>query len=408
MQQRDEISARLQTSSFGAINPEQPGAKGYDIVRGATASRLRGLATSSMIAISLLAGCSSAPDKPSPVANAVAKTTAALRADDDMKTVLDAFAAMDPKAIEKISPQEARLQPTFADAVNAVLKQQGRDTSPTALVPEVSSRDTTIPGPAGPLPVRIYTPQGKGPFPVVVYFHGGGWVIADKKVYDASARGLSKEANAVVVSVDYRRAPEAKFPAAWDDSLAAYRWVTMNAKRVKGDPKRLALAGESAGGNLAVATAVAARDAGLTAPLHVLAIYPVAQTGSMSTPSYVENALAKPLNRAMMGWFFDQTLATPEAKQDPRIDIVHADLHGLPDVTLINARLDPLRSDGVMLEDALKSAGVNVDRREYEGVTHEFFGGAAVIGKAQQAQDYAGERLRAAFGSSTSTSVGNQ
>lgn len=154
-----------------------------------------------------------------------------------MKTVLDVFAALDPKAIEKISVAEVRALPTFADAVNAVLRQQSRDTSPTALVPGVTSRDTTIRMAADSLPVRIYTPEGKGPFPVVVYHHGGGWVIADKAVYDGGARGLAKQANAVVVSVDYRRAPEAKFPAAWNDALAAYRWVTRNAKSIKGNPK---------------------------------------------------------------------------------------------------------------------------------------------------------------------------
>ena len=131
--------------------------------------------------------------------------------------------------------------------------------------------------------MRIYTPKTAGPFPVIVYFHGGGWVIADKDVYDGGARGLSQAANAIVVSVDYRRAPEAKFPAAWNDSLAAYRWVTANAGSLNGAQK-FALAGESAGGNLAVATAVAARDAGLPKPSAILAVYPVGQTGDTNTP----------------------------------------------------------------------------------------------------------------------------
>ncbi len=161
----------------------------------------------------------------------------------------------------------------------------------------------------GPLTARIYTPAGAGPFPVIVYFHGGGWVIADRVVYDGGARGLSKQANAIVVSPDYRLAPEAKFPAAWDDALAVYRWVTTNAASIKGDPKRLALAGESAGGNLAVSTAVAARDAGLTAPRHIVSVYPVAQTGNLSTESYVDSATAKPLNKAMIGWFVDKVFA---------------------------------------------------------------------------------------------------
>ncbi len=349
-------------------------------------------------AVATLAACSAPPDRPSPAAEAVSKAAAAVRADADMKVVLDAFAALNPKAIEKISVEEARQQPTFADAVKAVVLQQGRDASPTALVPGVSARDGTIPGPGGRLPVRVYTPQGTGPFPVIVYFHGGGWVIADKEVYDAGARGLAKEANAIVMSVDYRRAPEAKFPAAWDDALAAYRWVATSGRAINGDTKRLALAGESAGGNLAVATAIAARDAGLTPPRHVLAVYPVAQTGSLSTPSYIENAVAKPLNRPMVEWFMDKLLRSPADKQDPRLDLVNAKLTGLPPVTLINARIDPLRSDGAQLEDALKAAGVSVERQDYSGVTHEFFGAAAVVQKARDAQTYAGQRLRQSFG----------
>lgn len=344
--------------------------------------------------LATLTACSAPPDKPSPIANAVASVGAVLRADADMKAVLDAHANLDPKAIEKISVAEARMQPTIADAVNVVLRQQGRSTDPASLVPGVTSRDTTIPGPAGPLPARVYTPAGAGPFPVVTYFHGGGWVIADKQVYDGGARGIAKQANAIVVSVDYRRAPEAKFPAAWDDALAAYKWVSQNAQTMNGDPQRLALAGESAGGNLAVATAIAARQAGVTQPRHVLAVYPVAQTGSLLTPSYVANAAAKPLNRPMIEWFLDKLLAQPSDKQDRRLDLVNAQLAGLPPVTIINAAIDPLRNDGSMLEDALRSAGVQVERQDYSGVTHEFFGTAAVVGKAREAQAYAGQRLR--------------
>ncbi|SDV46248.1 alpha/beta hydrolase [Chitinasiproducens palmae] len=346
----------------------------------------------------LLSACNTPPDKPSPVANAVAKASAQVRADQDMLTVLNAFQALDPKAIEKLTPAEARQQPTIADAVNSVLRQQGRDTSPTALVPGVTSRDITVQGAAGGLAARVFTPAGKGPFPIVVYFHGGGWVIADRNVYDAGARGLAKQANAIVVSVDYRRAPEAKFPAAWDDAFASYKWVVAHANVLGGDPKRIALAGESAGGNLAVATAIAARDANVTKPLAVVSVYPVAQTGSLNTPSYIENATAKPLNRPMIEWFVANLIRTPADKQDPRLDLVHAQLAGLPPVTIINATIDPLRDDGAQLANALQSAGVPVERKVYTGVTHEFFGTAAVVQKAQDAQQYAGQRLGQAFG----------
>jgi acetyl esterase/lipase len=226
---------------------------------------------------------------------------------------------------------------------------------------------------------------------------GGGWVIANRNVYDGGARCLSRLANAIVVSVDYRLAPEHKFPAAHDDALAAYRWVATNAESIGGDPRRLAIAGESAGGNLAVATAVAARDAGLPMPVHVLSVYPIAQ-GDTTTASYTANAGAKPLNRAMMSWFFGYYTRSPADRRDPRIDLVHANLRGLPPVTIVNAQIDPLHDDGAMLEAALRSAGVAVDRRVWNGETHEFFGLAAVDAKAAEAQQYAAHRLKRGFG----------
>ena len=324
----------------------------------------------------------------------VSKTDTKYKADADMQAVLDAHTALDPKAIETLKPVEARKQPTPADAVMAVLKKQGKDISPTALVPDVTSVDQTIQGPAGPLPVRIYTPTGAGPFPVVVYFHGGGWVLADKNVYDGGSRGIAKQANAVVVSVDYRLAPEAKFPAQHDDALATYKWAAANAASIKGDPKRLAIAGESAGGNLAIATAIAVRDQNLALPLHVLAVYPIAQATDLATPSYQDSENAKPLNKAMMAWFAAAVFSTPDEKKDPRIDLINADLRGLPPVTLINARVDPLRSDGDMLAASLHKAGVKVKHKVYDGVTHEFFGMAAVVPKAKQAQALAGRELK--------------
>ena len=319
------------------------------------------------------------------------------KADADMQRVLTELAALGGKPIESLTPEEARMQPTPADAVMALLKKQGKDTTPAVLVPGVTSVDTEVGGAAGKLPARVYTPDGPGPFPVVVYFHGGGWVIADKQVYDGGARALAKQANAVVVSVDYRLAPEAKFPAAWDDALASYKWVSENAASIKGDPMRMALAGESAGGNLAVSTAIAVRDAGLRMPRHVLAVYPVAQTGDLNTKSYVDSATAKPLNKPMIGWFVDKLLAKPEDKMNPRLDIVHANLKGLPPVTIINAQIDPLREDGAMLQNALKKAGVKVERKVYAGVSHEFFGMGAVVKKAADAEKMGGQALRAAF-----------
>ncbi len=334
-----------------------------------------------------------------PIADTLGNAIGAMRADKDMKQVLDKLGQLTDKHIEDLDVAAARQQPTPADAVKALLTEQGKSTDPTSLVPGITTQDIAIPRPAGSLSARVFTPAGAGPFPLIVYFHGGGWVIADKTVYDGGARGLSKEANAVVVSVDYRQSPEHKFPAAWDDALAAYRWVAEQATQLNGDPRRIALAGESAGGNLALATAIAARDANVAQqPCHVLAVYPVTQT-SVNTESYIANAIAKPLNRAMIEWFVDKLINSKDDLKDTRLQLIDANLTGLPSVTIVNADIDPLRNDGSKMEDALRKARVPVERKNYDGVTHEFFGMAAVIEKAREAQAWAGERLLEAFAS---------
>ena len=315
----------------------------------------------------------------------------------EMRELLLAFTALGAKPIETLTPAEARLQPTMADAVDALLKKRGEDPDPTKLVPDITTTEATIPAQDGtPLTATVYTPTGPGPFPAVVYFHGGGWVIGNIHVYDAGARALAKGAEAVVISVDYRLSPENKFPTAWDDALATYKWVATNVGRWRGDPRRLALAGESAGGNLAISTAISIVAAGVTRPRAVIAIYPVTQTGT-TTESYVDSGNAKPLNKAMIGWFFDKTLNSAADKMDPRLDLIHAKLSLLPPVTIINAQIDPLRSDGAMLEEALKQVNVKVAHKEYAGVTHEFFGAAAVLPAAKMAQSFAAEQLKEAF-----------
>ena len=311
--------------------------------------------------------------------------------DDQMKRVLDAHAALGAKPLETLTPAEARKGPTPADAAKKVAADEGKPTAPDAAV---ASIDRTIPGPAGALPVRIYTPKsGSGPWPVVVYYHGGGWVIANKEVYDGGARAISKLANAVVVSVDYRQGPEHRFPAAHDDAIATYKWALANAASTKGDPKKVALAGESAGGGLAVATAIAARDMKLQQPTSVVAVYPIAGTDT-NTAAYRENANAKPLSKPAMEWFFRNYLNGPQDYKDPRVNLVAADLKGLPPVTIINAQIDPLRGDGELLADKLRTAGVDVEQKTYDGVAHEFFGMGTVVDKAKDAEQMAADALK--------------
>ncbi|MEJ7758145.1 MAG: alpha/beta hydrolase [Gemmatimonadaceae bacterium] len=328
-------------------------------------------------------GTSDGPAMPPATANA------------EMQAVLDTLGGLGGKPIESLSPGEARKQPTPTNAVMAVLKAQGKSTAPD---PAVGSTDRNISVDGRSLPVRIYTPKaGTGPFPVVVYYHGGGWVIGSKEVYDGGARGIAKSANAVVVSVDYRLGPENKFPAAHDDAYAAYQWAIKNAASIKGDPNKVAVAGESAGGNLAVATAMTAKQKGTKLPAAIIAVYPVAGGDTVSA-SYTENANAKPLNRAMVPWFVKHYFADPSQTQDPRINLVAADLSGLPPTTIINAQIDPLRSDGEELAEKLRAAGVAVEQRTFAGVNHEFFGMGAVLNEAREAQTMAGNALKNAFG----------
>ena len=232
--------------------------------------------------------------------------------------------------------------------------------------------------------------------PLIVYWHGG-WVIADLDTYDASARALAAESGAMVLSAHYRQAPEHRFPAAHEDGVTAWRWAAANARRLGADPARMAVAGESAGGNLAIDTAIAARDARLPMPVHMALIYPVAGTDT-NTPSYRENTAAVPLSRAGILWFVERVTNSLADLQDPRLDVVgRADLRGRPPATIVTAELDPLRSDGELLAQRLAAAGVPVDQRTWPGVTHEFFGMAPAVASATEAQAWVGERLRRAL-----------
>jgi acetyl esterase/lipase len=322
------------------------------------------------------------PSRPDPVA----------KADPDMKAVLAALDRLGGKPIETLTAAEARTQPTPADAVRAVLTKRGKAPPPQA-VAKVEDRTYG----SERIPIRIYTPRGKGPFPVIVYFHGGGWVIGSIEAYDATPRALANSAGAIVVAASYRQGPEHKFPAAHRDAFTAYRWVIDNAASFGGDPARIAVVGESAGGNLAINTAIRARDEKVTMPVHMVLVYPIAGA-NLNTPSYLANANAKPLNKPMMEWFFHNELAKPVDAQDPRIDLVsRTDLAGLPPATVITAEIDPLRSEGQQLAKNLTAAGVKVDAVDYPGVTHEFFGMGAAVAKAKQAEDRAGKNLRAAL-----------
>jgi acetyl esterase len=311
----------------------------------------------------------------------------------EMQAVIEKLVSYGDKPIESLSAVDARKNHTPTDAVMDLIKENNIPVP----APGVDTTGKDIPVTGGNVHLRIYTPKtGTAPFPVIVYYHGGGFVIADLDVYNASAQGLAEQVGAVVVSVAYRQAPEKKFPTAHNDSFAAYEWVVKNAASIKGDPKKIAVVGESAGGNLAANVSIMARDKKIVVPLHEVLVYPIAQA-DMNTPSYIANANAKPLNKAMMAWFTEKYVNTMADAKDPRISLVNANLKGLPATTIITAEIDPLNNDGMMLAEKLKAAGVTVDSKNYEGVTHEFFGMAAVVPEAKQAQAYAAEQLKKAF-----------
>ena len=308
----------------------------------------------------------------------------------DMEAVLTELAALGGKPVEKLTPAQARAGPSPADAAEAVAARMPGKT-PTTMA--ISARDVTYPASAGSLPARIYTPAGtRKNRPLIVYYHGGGWVIADIKTYDGGARGIARNTGAVVVSCEYRLAPENKFPAAHDDAVACYKWATANAARW-GASGKVAIAGESAGGNLAIDTGIAARDQKLKVPSALLLVYPIAGS-DMTTASYRDSANAAPLSKAGMMWFVQHVFTTPAASKDPRIDVYKsAKLAGLPPTIIINAAADPLRSDGELLAAALDRAKVNTVRKVYPGTTHEFFGMDAVVANAAAAQKFAGAEL---------------
>lgn len=316
------------------------------------------------------------------------------KADPEMQAVLDALDSLGGKPLEELSPEEARRQPTPADAVMKLLREQGRSTDPE---PVGNIQTIHIPGgPTGDIPAYVYSPQGAGPFPVIVYFHGGGFVIANTKTYEASIRALVNQANAIVVSVEYHQAPEYTYPTQPDEAYLAYIWVLNHAHEFGGDPYRVAVAGESAGGNLAAVVSLMARDNGERAPVHALLVYPLVSNNMMNT-SYRINANAKPLNAAMMKWFFKYYSTLPESFEDYALPMKADTLANFPPTTLITAEIDPLQQEGHEFAERLQGDGVPVAYQDFAGVTHEFFGMGAVLSKAREAQAFAAAELKKAF-----------
>lgn len=270
-------------------------------------------------------------------------------------------------------------------------------------VPAVASVvDRSVPGPAGDIPVRVYAPVAGRARPAIVYFHGGGFVIGSLDSHDGTCRALANASGCAVVSVDYRLAPEHRFPAAPEDCYAALRYVAERGSELGVDPRRLAVAGDSAGGNLAAAVAVASRQRGGPALVHQVLFYP-ALDARCDMPSCRSLSEGYMLTAAEMRWYWDSYLTSDADRENPLACPLRArDLGGLPGATVITAEYDPLRDDGETYAARLKEAGVPVELKRFDGVLHGFVLVAPLVDLAQgkEALAFAGASLRQAFAQS--------
>ncbi len=296
--------------------------------------------------------------------------------DPAIKALLDAMAAAGGPALDALPPAEAR---KVFDNLPLPRKQ----------IEIASVEDRTIPGPAGEIPVRVYQPHGAGVKPILLYFHGGGWVIGSLDSYDATCREFAQGAGCVVVSVDYRLAPEHRYPAAPNDCYAALEWVAANAGSLGADAKRLAVGGDSAGGNLSAVVSLMARDKAGPAIRFQLLIYPVTDA-DFSTASYSQNADGYLLTTSAMKWFWAHYVAGEAQRREPYASPLRAkDLAGLPPAWMCTAEFDPLRDEGEAYAKRLQQAGVSTSLTRYAGLIHGFISMGLVAPKAQAAVDEA-------------------
>ena len=303
--------------------------------------------------------------------------------DPQIVTVMEAAAALGLPPNNEVSPEEARAN--------------GR-ARPRAAGPEVANvEDRNIPGPDGDIPVRIYTPEGAGPFPGLAWYHGGGWVVGDLDTADPTARHLCVESGCVVVSVDYRLAPETKFPGAAEDCYAATQWLAANAAALNVDANLIAVGGDSAGGNLAAVVSLMSRDRGGCDIAFQLLVYPVTER-NFDTGSYIENADGYQLSRDGMIWYWDHYMASDADALNPYAAPMHAaDLSGLPAALVITAEFDPLRDEGEAYGRKLAEAGIPTTITRYDGMIHGFYGMSAAVDKAREAVQQSAACLKEAF-----------
>lgn len=307
--------------------------------------------------------------------------------DPQTKTLLEQMAlapAWYELPLDEVRKQRVLLAPTMNGAPEAVRKVENR----------------RIAGPAGEIPIRIYTPEGTSPFPILIYFHGGGWVLSNLDTHDMLCRKFTNRIGCIVVSVDYRLAPEHKFPAAVEDSYAAVQWVAENAHTFGGDPSRIAVSGDSAGGNLSAVVTLLARNLHGPSLAYQFLIYPATDYfgDAIKRSSYRENGDGYFLTITGIERFLDHYLVKEEDGKDMRFAPLRAEsLKDLPPALIITAEYDPLRDEGELYAQRLREAGVPVTLLRYDGMIHGFFTMSGVIDKANLAIDEASAIVREAL-----------
>jgi acetyl esterase len=305
--------------------------------------------------------------------------------DPQARQVLDQMAALGLPPNHMVSPQQARENMRNRPRVDGPEVAKVEDRS-------VSWRDAEV-------PVRIYTPAGTGPFPILIWCHGGGMVVGDLETADATARHLTVETGCVTVSVDYRLAPETKFPGACDDCYAAAVWASDNAASIQGDASRMAVGGDSAGGNLAAVVAQMARDRANPDLAFQLLVYPMTSL-DFETPSYVDNADGYLLTRDSMKWYWDQYLGASDDPNHPyAVPSRAGSFKNLPPALVITAEFDPLRDEGEAYAKSLEADGVPTTHSRYDGMIHGFFGMSGAVDKAGQAVSEAAAAMKKTFAS---------
>ena len=303
--------------------------------------------------------------------------------DPQARQVLDQLAALGLPPNHMVSPQQAR---------------ENMRNRPRPAGPEVAKvEDRTVTWRVTEVPVRIYTPAGTGPFPILIWCHGGGMVVGDLDTADPTARHLTAQTGCVTVSVDYRLAPETKFPGACDDCYAAAVWASDNAASIQGDASRMAVGGDSAGGNLAAVVAQMARDRAHPNFALQLLVYPMTSL-DFETPSYRNNADGYLLTRDSMKWYWEQYLGTDEdAEHAYAVPSTARSFRDLPPALVITAEFDPLRDEGEAYAKKLEAAGVPTTCTRYDGMIHGFFGMTGTVDKSDQAVAEAAEAMKKAF-----------